>query len=88
MNTKDTKPKFRQYLIDDVQRRLKTPFDSPQVNDRAKELSRFYIKNIVSKLTPGLVPDTDEEIDDYIVDGSNDGGVDFIYPSEGRVLIV
>jgi hypothetical protein len=88
MDTKDTKPKFRQYLIADVEKRLKTPFDSLQMTDRAKELSRFYIKSVVGKLTPGLVPDTDEEIDDYIVDGSNDGGVDFIYPSEGRVLIV
>jgi hypothetical protein len=88
MNAKDAKPKFRQYLIDDVEKRLKTPFDTLQFNERSKELSRFYIKNILGKLTPGVVPDTDEEIDDYIVDGSNDGGVDFIYPSEGRVLIV
>ncbi|HVB55640.1 MAG TPA: AIPR family protein [Candidatus Acidoferrales bacterium] len=34
------------------------------------------------------MPDTDEEIDEYLVDGPNDGGVDFLYPSDGRVLIV
>jgi hypothetical protein len=88
MDTKDKKPKFRDYLVADVEKRMKTTFDSLQPQDRAKEMTRFYIKSIISKLTPGLVPDTDEEIDDYIVDGPNDGGVDFIYPTEGRVLIV
>ena len=88
MDTKDTKPRFRQYLINDVEKRLKISFDSLQMTDRSKELSRFYVKHILAKLTPGLVPDTDEEIDDFLVDGSSDGGVDFIYPSEGRVLIV
>jgi hypothetical protein len=87
-DAKDTKPKFRQYLITDVEKRLKTSFDTLQATDRAKELTRFYVKSILARLTPGLVPDTDEEIDDFIVDGPSDGGVDFIYPSEGRVLIV
>jgi len=87
-STTDTKPKLRGYLIADVEKRLKISFDSLQAVDRSKELSRFYVKSVLARLTPGLVPDTDEEIDDYIVDGPNDGGVDFIYPSEGRVLIV
>jgi hypothetical protein len=87
-DAKDTKPKFRQYLISDVQKRLRTTFDSLQATDRSKELTKFYVKSVLAKLTPGLVPDTDEEIDDFMVDGTNDGGVDFIYPSEGRVLIV
>ena len=51
-------------------------------------MSRFYIESIVSRLTPGLVPDDPDEIEHYIVDGPNDGGVDFIYRTEGRVLIV
>jgi AIPR protein len=88
MDSKDTKPKFREYFISSVEDRLKIPFDQLQSQDRAREMSRFYVKAVVAKLTPGLVPDSDEEIDDYIVDGPNDGGVDFIYPSEGRVLIV
>jgi AIPR protein len=88
MNTKEKKPTFREYLIADVEKRLKVNFDSLQHHVRSKEMTRFYVKSIVSKLTPGLVPDSDEEIDDYIVDGPNDGGVDFIYRTEGRVLIV
>ena len=88
MSTKDQKPKFREYLIKDIEQRLKVKFDQVDSVVRAKEMTRFYVKSIVGKLTPGLVPDADEDIDDYIVDGSNDGGVDFIYPSEGRVLLV
>lgn len=87
-DAKDKKPKFREYLIESVQKRLHANFDALQLAERSKEMTRFYIKEIVSKLTPGLVPDSEEEIDDYLVDGPNDGGVDFIYPSEGRVLIV
>ena len=88
MENKDKKPKFREYLNADVAKRLKAPFDSLKDTERSKEMTRFYIRSLVSKLTPGLVPDDPEEIDDYLVDGPNDGGVDFIYPSEGRVLIV
>jgi hypothetical protein len=88
METKDAKPKFRQYLINDSEKRLKIKFDTLGHNERSKELTRFYVKDILAKLTPGLVPDTEEEIDDFLVDSTGDGGVDFIYPSDGRVLIV
>jgi hypothetical protein len=88
MDIRDRKPKFREYLKEDVEKRLKVSLDSLQPNLRSKEMTRFYVKAILSKLTPGLVPDDPEEIDDYIVDGPSDGGVDFIYPSDGRVLIV
>ena len=88
METRDRKPKFREYFREDVEKRLKVSFDSLLPTVRAKEMTRFYVKAIVSRLTPGLVPDDPEEIDDYIVDGPNDGGVDFIYPAEGRAVIV
>lgn len=88
MESKDRKPRFRQALIESAETRLGSRFDTLDANGRAKEMARFYIKSIVAKLTPGLVPDTEEEIDEYLVDGPSDGGADFIYPSEGRVLIV
>jgi len=88
MDIKDRKPKFREYLKTDAESRLKDRWDSFQPIIRSKEMTRFYVKAILSKLTPGLVPDDPEEIDDYIVDGPSDGGVDFIYPADGRVLIV
>lgn len=88
MDKPDKKPKFRESFVADVKKRLHAQFSSLQPTVISKEMTRFYIKNIVSKITPGLVPDDDEEIDDFIVDGPGDGGVDFIYPTEGRVLIV
>jgi len=88
MEKPDKKPWFRDYLIADVEKRLKTSIGSLSDKIRSVEMTRFYIKSIVSKLTPGLVPDDEQEIDDYIVDGPGDGGADFIYPTEGRVLIV
>lgn len=90
MTTTKEQPKarFRDYFVRDTEHRLKDKFDSLGAIVRAKEMTRFYVRSVVSKLTPGLVPDTDEEIDDYIVDASLDGGADFIYPSDGRVLIV
>ena len=88
MEKSDKKPWFRDYLIADAEKRLKTPFGSLTDKLRSAEMTRYYIKNVVSKLTPGLVPDDEQEIDDYIVDGPGDGGVDFIYPTDGRVLIV
>jgi hypothetical protein len=88
MDKTDKKPWFRNYLIEDAEKRLKTKFGTLSDKIRSAEMTRFYIKTVVSKLTPGLVPDDEQEIDDYIVDGAGDGGVDFIYPTEGRVLIV
>jgi hypothetical protein len=88
MNNKDTKLQFRHYFIESVEERLKRSFNTLDPNDLAKELSRFYVKSIVGKLTPGLVPDCEEEIGDCMVDGPDDGGVDFIYASEGHVLII
>jgi hypothetical protein len=88
MDPKDKKPKFRQALIESVEKRFGSRFDALETNVIPKEMTRFYIKSIVAKLTPGLVPDTEEEIDECVVDGPGDGGVDFIYPSEGRVLLV
>jgi hypothetical protein len=88
MEKSDKKPWFREYLIIDAEKRLKTVFGSLSDKVRSAEMTRYYVKNVVSKLTPGLVPDDEQEIDDYIVDGAGDGGVDFIYPTEGRVLIV
>jgi hypothetical protein len=88
MDKPDRKPTFRGSLMADVEQRLKASFNSLQPTVLSKEMTRFYIKNVLAKITPGLVPDDEQEIDDYIVDGPNDGGIDFIYPTEGRVLIV
>jgi len=51
-------------------------------------MTRFYVQNVIAKLTPGLIPEDWDDIDDYIVDGANDGGADFIFRSDNAVLII
>jgi hypothetical protein len=41
METKEKKPKFREYFISDVQTRLKLKFDNLNPVTRAKEMTRF-----------------------------------------------
>ena len=79
---------FRDHLIDWVKEKRNFSFDSLSHQDRSKEMTRYYVKEVVSKLTPGLIPDDLDDIEDYVVDGPNDGGVDFIFRSEGYVLII
>jgi hypothetical protein len=79
---------FREHLNDWVKSRRKALFDSLSSPERSKEMTRYYVQEVVSKLTPGLIPDDFEDIDEYVVDGPNDGGVDFIFRSEGYVLII
>jgi hypothetical protein len=83
---------FRDFLIDWVQSNRKTSFDQLQPDQQSKEFTRCYVKEVISKLTPGLVPDDPDDIDEFLVDGPNDGGADFIYRSDGdpqgRVLII
>jgi len=79
---------FREYLVEWVQKNRKVQFASLNPAEKSKEMTRYYIQEIVAKLTPGLIPESSEDIDDYVVDGANDGGADFIYRSENTVLIV
>lgn len=79
---------FRDYLIEWVKHNRKAKFDELDPVARSKEMTRYYVSEIVSKLTPGLLPDDLEDIDEYIVDGPKDGGVDFFFRADGYVLII
>jgi hypothetical protein len=83
---------FRDFLIDWAQKSRSLSFDRLPPDQQSKEFTRCYVREVLSKLTPGLVPDDPDDIEDFLVDGTNDGGADFIYRSEGdpqgRVLII
>lgn len=79
---------FRPKMLEWVKTIRRIDFDKLNRIDQSKEMTRFYLKEIVAKLTPGSLPDDMDDIDDYIVDGANDGGIDFIYKSENSVLII
>lgn len=88
MDKVSKKPWFRDYLKTDVESRLDTPFMKLHGAAQSKEMTKYYVRDVLSKLMPGLVPDDDLDVADSIVDGSNDLGVDFISRSDGRVLII
>ncbi len=79
---------FRDNLIDWVKTNRKADFNTLSTIEQSKEMTRFYLKEIVAKVTPGALPDDEDDIDDYVVDGANDGGADFIYRSDNSVLII
>lgn len=63
--------------------------DSLNDFQRSRMMTTFYVKEVVRKLYPGIVPDDDEDYQECFVDGSCDCGLDFIYRSdEGHVLLV
>jgi hypothetical protein len=79
---------FRDRLIAWVKQNRKAEFSNLNSIEQSKEMTRFYVKEVLAKVSPGCLPDDMDEIDDYLVDGPNDGGADFIYRSENSVLII
>lgn len=80
---------FRDRLIEWSEASLGTSFSSLVPFQRSRQMIKFFIQEVLEKLYPGMVPDDEDEIEDSIVDGSGDGGADFLYRSdEGQVLII
>ena len=85
-----TKPKeqFKDRLIQWAERTLGTSFSNLNSFQQSRQMTMFFIREILEKLSPGLVPDDDGEIESSIVDGSGDGGVDFIYRTEEGIVVL
>jgi hypothetical protein len=82
---------FREHFRDYFEReRNLGKFDSLASNPvlLSREMARYYADTILRRLSPDLIPDTDEELDDCCLDGSKDCGVDFLSRRANRVLIV
>ena len=89
MDKVEKKPKFRDYLRENVEKRLETPFSNLTPLDQSREFTRYYVQSVLAKIMPGLVPDDDADVADSLIDGPGcELGVDFISRSEGRVLII
>lgn len=88
MDKTGKKPWFRDYLRTDSEKRLGSTFSALSAKIQSREMTRFYVQNVLAKIMPGLVPDDEQEIMDSIVDGPNDAGVDFICRNDGRVVII
>ena len=80
---------FREHLISWVNtRRNGHVFNGLDDVSRSKEMTRFYVSEVLAVTNPGIVPDDLDSIDEYLVDGADDAGVDFIYSAEGQVVII
>jgi hypothetical protein len=83
------KTQFRDHLIEWSQESLGVKFDSINNIQRSRQMIRFFVLEMLEKLLPGLVPDDEGELDSCIVDGSGDGGADFLYRTDdGQVLMI
>lgn len=87
----ESKPKeqFKDRLIAWSEARLEAKFDSLTAAQRSRQMICFFVQEVIEKLFPGIVPDDEGELESSIVDGSGDGGADFLYRTDdGQVLII
>jgi hypothetical protein len=85
----DERATFRDKFDEFVRSRGYTSLQSiSNEQTRSKLMTRFYLEEVVRKLEPDLIPDDPEEIEEGIIDGTGDGGVDFISRQGAKVLIV
>src|SRR5579872_3732020 len=82
------KQRFRELFRDYVKNELQTPFDNLNDKQRSIWMSRFYADTVIRSLNPGLIPETEEDLDACIIDGSDDCGVDFLAREGNTVLII
>ncbi|MGB7191462.1 MAG: AIPR family protein [Acidobacteriaceae bacterium] len=68
---------------------LGSEFDHLNNSQRSRQMIIFFVSEILDKLIPGIVPDDGGEVESCIIDGSGDGGADFLYRTDdGQVLII
>ncbi len=80
---------FKDKLIDWSDAALGAKFSTLNNIQQSRQMIKFFVLEVLEKLYPGLVPDDEGELEGCIVDGSGDGGADFLYRTdEGQVLII
>jgi AIPR protein len=82
------KQRFRELFRDYVKNELQTPFDNLNDKQRSIWMSRFYADTVIRSLNPGLIPETEEDLDACIIDGADDCGVDFLAREGNTVLVI
>src|ERR1700733_1457273 len=86
--SQEKKEKFREQFKDWVERTLERRLDTLTQDDASRMMSRFFVSEVLDRLMPGIVPDDESDLQNSLVDGPNDSGVDFIYRSDGHVLMI
>ncbi len=84
----EKKEKFREQFTDWVARTTERRLDALPQADASRLMSRFFVEEVIGRLMPGIVPEDEVEVQNSVIDGPNDSGVDFIYRTDGHVLLV
>lgn len=83
------KEQFKDRLRAWSEANLGAKFDNLNNVQQSRQMISFFVQEVVEKLSPGIVPDDEGEVESCIVDGSGDGGADFLYRTDdGQVLII
>lgn len=72
MKKSSLKPAFRIQLKEFVENRLEKTIELLDNIQRSREMLRFYIENIVSILSPGYIPEDEDDLEVCFVDGPRD----------------
>jgi hypothetical protein len=87
--TSTAKVQFKDQLIEWSEKDLGVSFSTLNNVQQSRQMIKFFVLEILEKLYPGIVPDDEGELESSIIDGSGDGGGDFLYRTDdGQVLII
>ena len=87
--TTKQKEQFKEELIKWSEASLGTKFGNLPHAQQSRQMIKFFILEVLEKLYPGIVPDDEGELESSIIDGSGDGGADFLFRTDdGQVLII
>ena len=87
--TTNIKVQFKDRLLEWSEAALEAKFGDLNNIQQSRQMIKFFVTEVLEKLYPGIVPEDEGELEGCIVDGSGDGGADFLYRTdEGQVLII
>src|SRR5690348_1143226 len=84
----DSKLKFRDELKAYVKGTLDADLDKLDPVKRSKLMTRFYAERIRKIFNPALIPSDPDDLQNCMIDGADDCGVDYLSRSDGSVLII
>ena len=82
------KARFRDGLHEFCKKHYEIEFEKLSTVQIGEGLILFYVKEILSKSTPGVFPEDEEEILECITDGQNDQSCDFIFSADDHHYII
>ncbi len=88
MGTPEKKAWFRDYMVADTEKRQGRPFSNLTAVDQSKAMTTYYVRDVLSRVMPGAIPSDEADIEDSLVDGRNDLGIDFLWKQDDSVLII